>query len=99
MSGDQNETETGITVYIAFNVNRIPDLTGKNQTQIISEMNKINVTLEIRTMETNDVSEGLFVMYGNRESGQIVNPGALVIVYVATPIVVVNRNLMISTYV
>jgi beta-lactam-binding protein with PASTA domain/endonuclease YncB( thermonuclease family) len=99
MSGDQIEPETGITVYIAFNVNRIPDLTGKNQTQIISEMNKINVTLEIRTMETNDVSEGLFVMYGNRESGQIVNPGVLVIVYVATPIVVINRNLMISTYV
>jgi endonuclease YncB( thermonuclease family)/beta-lactam-binding protein with PASTA domain len=99
IAGDHIEPETGIIVYIAKFVNRLPDLTHKNQTQILSELSKINVIIEIRTIETNDVAEGLFVEYLNRESGQIVNLGAVVVVYIATPLIEINRNLMISTYV
>jgi endonuclease YncB( thermonuclease family)/beta-lactam-binding protein with PASTA domain len=97
--GDLVEPSLGVTVYIAKFVNRLPDLTNKNQTQILSELSKLNIITEIRTLETNDIPEGLFVEYLNRESGQIVNNGAVVIVYIATPLIEVNRDLMISTYV
>jgi beta-lactam-binding protein with PASTA domain/endonuclease YncB( thermonuclease family) len=99
LSGDMIEPTTGVHVYVAINANRLPDLTGKNQSEILHEISKIDVILEIRTIETNDISEGLFVNYLNREAGQIVNENAVIVVYIATPIVVVNRNLMISTYV
>ncbi|TNF07154.1 MAG: hypothetical protein EP317_05325 [Bacillota bacterium] len=99
VAGDLIEPTTGIEVFVAINVNRLPDLTGKNQSQILHEISKINVIIEIRTIETNDVPEGLFVNYLNREAGQIVNEGAAIVVYIATPIIVINRNLMFSTYI
>jgi len=98
-SGDLIEPEQDITVYIAKFVNRLPDLSGKNQSQILSELSKIKVIVEIRTTPTNDVIEGQFVSYLNREVGQIVAINASIIVFIATPIIEVNRNLMFSTYV
>ena len=97
--GDSVSIDTGVIIFIAKHVNRLPDLTGKDITQIFIEMNKINVVIEIRTYPTNDVPEGLFVSYLNRNIGQIVPEGAAIVIYIAEPIIEVNRNLMISTYV
>lgn len=99
VAGDIIQPHQDIIIYIAKFVNRLPDLTQKNQTQILQELSRLQVVSEIRTIATNDVPEGQFVSYLNREAGQIVSIGASVIVYVATPIIVVNRNLMFSTYV
>ena len=97
--GDKINPDIGIIIYVAIHVNRLPDLTGKNTSQILSAISKISVVIEIRTYPTNDIQEGLFVSYMNREAGQIVPIGAAIIVYIAEPIIEVNRNLMISTYV
>jgi len=98
-AGDLIQPEQDIIVYIAKFINRLPNLSHKNQTQILQELSRLHVISEIRTIATNDVPEGQFVMYLNREVGQIVPKGATIIVYVATPIIEVNRNLMFSTYV
>jgi endonuclease YncB( thermonuclease family) len=98
-AGDQIFEYEGIIVYVAKHVNMLPELMGLNQSQIYAELLKIDVVIEIQTIATNDVEAGTFVSYGrNRVPGDIVNKGTTIIVYIATPIIIVNRSLMITTY-
>ncbi len=88
-----------IIVYVAEHVNMLPDLDGLNQTQIISRLAKISVIIEFKVTATNDIEEGLFVNYGNDlQSGDIVKINSIVIIYIAQPVITVNTNLMISSY-
>jgi endonuclease YncB( thermonuclease family)/beta-lactam-binding protein with PASTA domain len=98
-TGDKIFESEGIIVYIAKHVNMLPELEGLNQNQIYIELLKIDVIIEFQTITTNDVEAGTFVSYGrNRVPGDIVNKGISIIVYIATPIIIVNRSLMITTY-
>jgi len=98
-AGDVVDPFTPIVVYFAIHANLLPDLTGMNTVQILTELAKIDVVVEIQTRTTNSVAEGLFVDYGNNlDIGDILDDGDVVIVYIATPLVTVNRGLMISKY-
>jgi len=98
-AGDVVDPYTSIIVYFAVHANLLPDLTGMNTTQILTELAKINVIVEIQTRITNAVAEGLFVDYGNNlDIGDILEDGTEIIVYIAEPLVTVNRGLMISKY-
>ncbi|MCK7471800.1 MAG: hypothetical protein MZU95_14245 [Desulfomicrobium escambiense] len=56
-------------------------------------MAKIDVVLDVQTIPTNDVEEGLFVSYaGTRQIGDLVPLGAAIVVYVATPIIEVSGS-------
>jgi len=98
-AGDIVNLFTSIIVYFAIHANQLPDLTGMNTVQILTELAKIDVVVEIQTIFTNDIADGLFVDYGNRlDVGDILDDGDEVIVYVAAPLITVNRGLMISKY-
>ena len=91
---------TSIVVYFAQKANQLPDLTGKTTSEIYSILTKLDIIIEVQTQLTNDVPEGQFVSYGlNRKAGDIVPAGAEVIVFVAQPIITVNKNIIISKYV
>jgi endonuclease YncB( thermonuclease family) len=98
-TGDLVDPYTSIIVYFAVHANLLPDLTGMNTTQLLTELAKINVIVEMKTRITNTVAAGLFVDYGNNlDIGDILEDGTEVIVYIAEPLVSVNRGLMISKY-
>lgn len=99
-AGDIVSSESNIVVYFVKHENRLPDLTGLDYAGIYREMSKIDVVLEVQTVLTNDVEDGLFVAYGaNRQIGELVPQGAAIVVYVAKRIVEVKRDLLISGYV
>ncbi len=92
------EPGSQVTVNFAEFANILPDLTGKTQSQIYSSFSKFpTLIVEIQTIETNDVEEGLFVEYGdNLEAGQIVNDNTVIVVFVATELPEIG--LFISKY-
>lgn len=98
-AGDLINPNQPITIYIAVHANILPELEGLNQQQILTKLSKIDIIVEIQTILTNDIEQGLFVSYGrNRYVGEIVPTDTLIIVYIAERIIEVNRNLMISGY-
>ena len=99
-AGDIVPASAQIVLYFVTHENRLPDLTGLDYDGIFLAMAKIDVVLDVQTILTNDVAEGLFVSYGGtRKIGDIVPLGAAIIVYVAQPIIEVKRDLLISGYV
>ena len=95
------EPGTQVTVNFAVFANILPDLTGKTQSQIYAaKFQKLpDVIVEIQTIETNDVEEGLFVEYGNnRQAGDIVNDNTVVTVYIAEELIIPETGLIISKY-
>jgi endonuclease YncB( thermonuclease family) len=91
---------TSIVLLFAQKANQLPDLTGKTTSEIYSILTSLDIIIEVQTLLTNDVPEGQFVSYGlNRKAGDILPLGAEVIVFVAQPIITVNRNIIISKYV
>lgn len=94
------EPGTQVTVNFAVFANILPDLTGKTQSQIYAAFQKLpDVIVEIQTIETNDVEEGLFVEYGNnRQAGDIVNDNTVVTVYIAEELIIPETGLIISKY-
>lgn len=99
-AGDAVPSGTPIVVYFVTHENRLPDLTGLDYDGIFLAMAKIDVVIDVQTVPTNDVAAGLFVAYGGtRNVGDIVPLGAAIVVYVAAPIILVKRELLISGYV
>lgn len=98
-AGQKYEAGDQITVNFALFANILPDLTGKTESQIYSSLSKINVIVEIQTLETNDVEPGYFVEYGDQlEVGDILNDDAVVVVYVAEELIIPELGLIISKY-
>lgn len=99
-AGDIVEEGASIVVYFVIHENRLPDLTGLDYEGIYLATADLDIVLDVQPTPTNDVSEGLFVAYGGtRQIGDLVPLGAAVVVYVATRIVEVERELLISGYV
>jgi endonuclease YncB( thermonuclease family) len=88
-----------ITVYFVIHENRLPDLTGKNYAQIFAALSLLDVIIEVQSISTNEIAEGLFVRYHNRLVGDLVPEGAAVIVLIAQAIIETKTELMISKYV
>jgi endonuclease YncB( thermonuclease family) len=84
--GQEVELGTQVVVNFAKFANILPDLTGKNQSQIYSSFQKFpTLIIEIQTLETNDIEPGIFVQYeSNYEAGDIVNNNTEIVVYIAT---------------
>jgi endonuclease YncB( thermonuclease family) len=98
-AGDVVPFGSTIVVYFIVHENRLPDLTGLDYAGIFLAMAKLDVVLDVQTVWTNDVQEGLFVSYaGTRQIGDLVPLGAAIVVYVAQRIIDVKRDLMISGY-
>lgn len=86
-----------IVVNFAYAANVLPDLTGKNRSQIFSSLQRINVIIEIQDWETTEVEPGLFVGYAdNLSAGDVVADGRDIVVYVAVGLP--NPGLIISKY-
>lgn len=99
-AGDVVASGSSIVVYFVTHENRLPDLTGLDYAGIYREMTKLDVILDVQTVWTNDVEEGLFVAYGGtRQSGDLVPQGAAIVVFVAKRIIEIKRDLLISGYV
>lgn len=99
VAGDMLEPNTSLTIYLATHENRLPNLRGLSQLEILTEISKIDVVLEFQFFETNDIEEGYYVAYGNNNyAGQLVAPGANILIYIAKPIPEINRSLIISKY-
>ncbi|MCK7487833.1 MAG: lamin tail domain-containing protein [Bacillus subtilis] len=99
-AGDVLPAGSSIVIYFIKHENRLPDLTGLDYAGIYHELSKLNVILEVQTVLTNDVEEGLFVSYGGtRQVGDLVPEGAAVIVLIAQAIIETKAELMISKYV
>lgn len=96
--GQEFEAGDEVVVNFAEFANILPNLTGRTQSQVYSSFTKFpTLVVEVLTMETNDVAEGLFVTYGDDlEAGDIVSDYTVVTVYVATE--VPNTGLIISKY-
>ncbi len=99
-AGDSVEPQGTIKIRFAIHDFSLPDLTGKTSAQIYAALLTLQLVVEIQTVPSNDFAEGTFVGYANgRKIGDTLNPGASVIVYIASPIIEVNRSLMISQYI
>ena len=98
-SGDILEPNTSLVIYLATHENRLPDLRGLNQMEILKEISKIDVIVEFQFFETHDVEDGFYVAYGNNNyAGQLVVQGTTILIYIAKPIPQLNRSLLISKY-
>lgn len=98
--GDIVDADSTIVVYFVIHENRLPDLTGLDYEGIYLAMDQLDIVLDVQAIPTNDVAEGLFVAYGGtRQIGDLVPIGAAIVVYVATRIIEVKRELILSGYV
>lgn len=89
-----------VIVFVSIHLNQLPDLTGLNQSQIISKFKGMKVILEFRYTLTNNTQEGLFVTYGNNhKKGDIVPNQTEVIIFLAEPLITAKHDLLISKYV
>jgi len=98
--GQVVEPGTQIVVQFAEFANVLPDLTSKTQSQIYSAFQKFpTLIIEIQTIETNDVEEGLFVQYEvGLEAGDVVNDNSEIVVYIAEELIIPETGLIISKY-
>ncbi|MCD4827621.1 MAG: lamin tail domain-containing protein [Acholeplasmataceae bacterium] len=97
--GAEYEPGATITVNFALFANVLPDLTGMTQAQIYSSLSRLNVIVEIQTIETNDVEPGIFVEYGNLlDVGDVLADDAVVLVYIAEELIIPELGLIISKY-
>lgn len=99
-AGQAVEPGTQVVVQFAKFANVLPDLTGKTQSQIYASFQKFpTLIIEIQTIETNDVAEGLFVQYEDGlEAGDIVNNNSEIVVYIAEELIIPETGLIISKY-
>ena len=96
---DEVAAYTSIVLYFAIHANILPNLTGKTQSEVLTELAKLNVVVEIQYFQTSDFVDGIFLNYGNQlYAGNILEDGAEVLVYISEAAPVINRGLMISTY-
>lgn len=98
-AGSKVEPGTTVVVYFAVHRTLLPNLTGRTQSQVLSALIALKLIVNVDYYETNDIAEGLFSHYGgNYEAGSAVNEGQEITVYIATPLIIVNRGLIISKY-
>lgn len=99
-AGDIVPSGSSIVIYFIKHENRLPDLTGLDYAGIYFKLSKLDVIIDVQTVLTNDIEEGLFVAYGGtRQVGDLVPLGAAIVVFVAKRIIEVKRELLISGYV
>lgn len=97
--GDKIDKDIEVIVYFATRNNKLPDLSGKTLSQIMIELNKMNLNVDIMYFETNDIAPGLFSHYGNNlMPGNLVEKNQDIIVYIAIESAV-NYPLFISKYI
>lgn len=98
-ANDEVATYTSIVLYFAIHANILPNLTGKTQSEVLTELAKLDVIIDIQYFQTSDFPAGIFLNYGNQlRAGNILENGAEVLVFISEAVPVINRGLMISTY-
>ncbi|MFH0766740.1 MAG: lamin tail domain-containing protein [Bacillota bacterium] len=98
-ANDVVKAYTNIILYFSVHANVLPNLSGKTQNEILTELAKINVIVEIQTFRTNDLPAGIFLNYGNQlQAGDVLDNGDEVLVFISEAIPAVNRGIIISKY-
>jgi len=98
-AGDIVDKYTSIIAYFSIHVNLLPNLSGKTQAQVLSELSKLDIIIEVQTYMTNDFPNGTFLSYGNGlRAGDVLENGDEVLVYIAQSLPPVNRGIIISKY-
>jgi len=98
-AGDEVSKYTNIIVYFSVHANILPDLTGMTQNEVLTELAKLDVIVEIQLYPTDEFTDGTFINYGNQlRAGDLLDDGTEVLVYIAQGMPVVNRGLVISKY-
>ncbi len=90
---------TTIVLYFSIHANMLPNLSGKTQEEVLSELAKLDVVVEIQTFQTDDFPAGTFINYGNQlNAGDILEKGTEVLVFISEAFPIVDRGLLISKY-
>ncbi len=98
-TNDEVENYTSIVLYFAVHANVLPNLTGKTQEEVLTELAKLDVIVDIQYFQTADFAAGIFLNYGNQlRAGNILENGAEVLVYISEAVPFINRGLIISAY-
>jgi len=100
LAGDEVAKYTSITLYFAIHANILPNLTGKTQQEVLTELGKLDVIVDIQYFQTSDFPAGTFLNYGNQlHAGDILDNGTEVLVFIAQALPIINRGLIFSKYI
>ncbi|MBU1093857.1 MAG: lamin tail domain-containing protein [Firmicutes bacterium] len=99
VANDEVAEYTTIILYFSIHANILPNLSGKTQAEVLYELDKLDVVVEIQAYQTSEFPAGIFLNYGNGlSSGDVLENGAEVLVFITEGVPVVNRGLLISKY-
>ncbi len=83
-SGNKVDKDSHLTIYFSVHKNILPNLTGLTQQESVKELQKLQVAIDVRYIDSDTLEPGTFSHYGsNRQPGHEVPLGSDVIVFIA----------------
>lgn len=97
--GDKVKKNSSIVIYFAVHKNILPNLAGVPQSEILSYFRYMDLVIEIKEFETEDIEAGLFSHYGaNLKAGDILESNQSLTIFVAKAPRIILNEIMISKY-
>ncbi len=83
-AGNKVDKNTHISVFFSIHKNILPNLTGLTRQQVILELQKLQVSIDVRYIDSDTIEQGVFSHYGsNKQPGHEIPIDGEVIVFIA----------------